>query len=684
MLFILLVPLPPALMDVLLAANMALAAVVLLTAVLVFTPLEFSVFPSVLLGTTLLRLALNVATTRLVLTAGADGRGIEEAQLAAGQVVWSFGSFVAGNSLAVGAILFAILVVVQFVVVTKGASRISEVAARFVLDAMPGKQAAIEADLAAKLIDDVEARQRRGQIAREADFYGAMDGASKFLRGDAVAAVLIIFINILGGLYVGMAQYGWSLEQTAGLFTRLTIGDGLVTQIPAFLISIGAALVITRSTARSDLGAEVLSQLGGRPMPLAVTGGFLLLLAFTPLPKLPLLLVAGGCVGLAVMLSRKQGAGTRSGAAARGGGIARGGGADGGAPAGVAGQVQQVEHLLAVDALSMELGYALVRLVDESAGGDLLGRIASVRKQIATELGVVVPPVRIRDNLSLDARGYAIGVRGTRVAAGRMYPGLLLAVAGEHTAGKLLGRETNEPASGMPAVWISPSQREAAERMHYAVLDAAGVLAGHLAETIRRHAAELLSRERVMELLAGLRPTAGHLVEESLRVLTAGRIQKVLQALLRERAGVRDLEAILEAMLDAAAHSDDPAVICEHVRHRLGRALSQQYCDAEGRLWCVAMDEQAEQRLCEHAAMAGGLSAAAVPVELGGRLSRALGDALGSLRKRGKPPVVVCSGELRAIVRQIIASAEPDAAVLAYGEIDTVEVHSVERVRIEA
>jgi len=671
--FILLVPLPAPMMDLLLAANIALSAVVLLTAIFVPSPLEFSVFPSVLLGTTLLRLALNVATTRLILTAGADGRGFEDARLAAGQIIWSFGSFVAGGSLAVGAIVFAILVVVQFVVVTKGAARISEVAARFVLDAMPGKQAAIDADLSAGLVSETDARARRAEITREADFYGAMDGASKFLRGDAVAAVLIILINILGGLYVGMAQYGWSLAQTASLFTRLTIGDGLVTQVPALLVCVGAALVITRSTAAGNLGEQVLAQLAGRPAPLAVAGVFLVLLAATPLPKAPLLLVAAGCVGTAVVLSRRQRG--RAGGAARGRLTAP----DAQAPA----RRQEVEQLLAVDALCVELGYAMVRLVDSAQGGELLDRIAGVRRAIAAELGLIVPPVRIRDNLSLDARSYVIRVRGTRVASARMYPGLLLATLTQGSAGKLLGREAVEPSSGVPAVWITPSQREQAERMNYAVTEPADVLAAHLAETIRRHAPELLGRERVAELLDTLRPAAGRLVEEALSRLGIGRIQKVLRALLRERAPIRDLEAVLEAMLEAADHCDDPQALCEQVRQRMGRTLSQQYCDAEGRLWCVDVDADAERLLGELAAAPGGPSAAAVAPEAGALVRRGLGEALDDLRRRGRPAVVLCSPSLRPVIRQLIAPSQPDAAVLGYNEIDSVEVQSVQHVRFE-
>ena len=676
LIFVVLVPLPTVLIDVLLAANITLAAIVLLTAIYVRSPLEFSVFPSVLLGATLFRLVLNVATTRLILTAGADGRSLAEAQVAAGQVIWSFSEFVTRGSLPVGVILFAILVVVQIVVVTKGAARVSEVAARFVLDAMPGKQMAIHADLSAGLIDKAAALRRRQRISREADLYGAMDGASKFLRGDAVAAVLITLINILGGLYVGMVQYGWGLSQTASLFTRLTIGDGLVTQVPAFLVSVAAALIVTRSTARTNLGEEVVTQLVSRPIVLVITAVFLGMLALTRLPKVPLLVLGIGCVGLAAVLSRQKG-------------IA--GGADGArdedaepgadAPRGDD-KAQHVEHLLTVEPMQVELGYGLVPLVAPDRGGDLLERIAALRSRIAVEMGLVVPPIRIRDNLGLDARGYVIKIRGTKVASGRLYPNQLLAVAQDETTGKVLGREATDPARGLPAVWISRSQREQAERMNYTLVEPAGVVATHLSEIIRSHAHELLSRERVAQLLDNLRAAAGNLVDEAVEKLQVGRIQKVLRNLLREGVPIRDMEAILEALCDAG-ETDDVERLTEHVRGRLARTLSQQYSDEAGRLWCVALAESLEDTLRTHVTLGGGASGAAIPPELGRRVSESVGQAAERLRMKGRPAVVVCSPELRPAVRQLVRPALPRAAVLAYSEIDSVELEPTESVRIE-
>ena len=677
LIFVVLVPLPPGVMDLLLAANIMLSAIVLLTAIYIRTPLEFSVLPSVLLGATLFRLVLNIASTRLILTAGASGRSIVEAQTAAGHVIWSFSEFVARGSLAVGVVLLAILIIIQFVVVTKGAARISEVAARFVLDAMPGKQMAIDADLAGGMITQAEAQQRRTRIAREADMYGAMDGASKFLRGDAVAAALITGINILGGLYVGMMQYGWDLSQSASLFTRLTIGDGLVTQIPAFLVSVAAALVVTRSASRTNLGEEVLSQLASRPIVLIITAVFLGALSLTSLPKGPLLTLGVGCIALAVLLSRRGRTDGQADPESDTGGAA-------GAAAGAEAINQDVEQLLAVDPMRIELGYALVRLVDVNQGGDLLERIAVLRRQMAVELGLVVPPIRIRDNLGLDARGYVIKVRGAKVAGTRLYPNQLLAVAGEFVTGKVLGREVEEPAFGTPAVWISPSQRDQAERLNYTVIDPAGVVVTHLAEVVRRHAQVLLSRQRVVELLDGLKSSSGDLVAEVTGKLNIGQIQKVLQALLRERVAIRDLETILEALCESAEVADDVDTLVEHVRQHIARTISQQYCDEDGKLWCVSLDPSLEETLHAHVGPAGRPALSAVPADLAARVGLQVGEALGRLRRRGRAAVVLCSPDVRTTIRQLIAPAIPEAAVLGYNEIESVEVHSMESVGIES
>src|SRR5689334_199992 len=405
LIMVIMVPLPPAVLDFLLVVNITLSAIVLVTTIFVNSPLEFSVFPSLLLGTTLFRLVLNAATTRLILTAPDRAPNPELAMAAAGHVVMAFSNFVTGGSLAVGIIIFIIIVVIQFVVITKGATRIAEVAARFTLDAMPGKQMAIDADLNAGVIQEAEARRRREAIAQEADFYGAMDGSSKFVRGDAIAAIIITFVNILGGLYVGMVEHSWPFMKCLGLYTRLTIGDGLVSQVPAFIVSLGAGLIVTRTSSRANLGDEMLSQVLAKPQALIVAAAFLLLMAVTDLPKPPLILMGACCAGLAYVLSRNQ---QRVVAAA----------AKEKQQAAAKKEPEKVEKLLDVDTMELEVGYGLVKLVDASKGGDLLDRISMIRRQIAMELGVIVPPIRIRDNMQLQANDYIVKIRGQAIGKG--------------------------------------------------------------------------------------------------------------------------------------------------------------------------------------------------------------------------------------------------------------------------
>ena len=670
MIFVVLVPLPPLLMDVLLAANIALAAMILLTTIHVASPLEFSVFPSLLLGATLFRLVLNVATTRLIMTAGAEGRGPQEASQAAGKVIWAFSTFVTSGSLAVGVILFIILVVIQYVVVTKGAARISEVAARFTLDAMPGKQMAIDSDLSAGLIDQARARARREEITRQADFYGAMDGASKFIRGDALAAVIITMVNILGGLYVGLVQYGWSLDETVRLFTRLTIGDGLAVQIPAFLVSISAALLVSRSTGRTNLGEELATQLTARPVVLGITAGFLGALTLTALPKAPLVLLGIGCGGLAWILSRRrqEARDLRQQRAGR---------------SGPAKRDVSVEEVVSVDPMRLEIGYALVRLVDRSQGGDLIERIGALRRQVAMELGLLVEPVVVRDNMRLEAHSYVVKIRGVKVAGGRIYPTQLLAVANDETAGRVTGRQTVEPAFGTPATWITPPQKSKAEEMGYAVVAPVAVLMTHLGEVVRRNAARLLSRRQVVRMLAVLRGRAESLVNEVGEKLSTQAVHKVLANLLAERVSIRDLETILEGLCDHAGETTNPELLAEHVRAHLGRSLSQQYCGDDGELWCVSLAEDTEKAIRSHVERGeDGVALTAGP-ELAARVSRAVSKGLGRLRKRGRRPVVLCGPEVRLPLKQILTPTDPDAAVLGYNEIESVEVRSLEYVGVE-
>ncbi len=546
MLFVVLVPMHPVVMDVLLAANIALAGVIFLTTIFIATPLEFSVFPSLLLGATLLRLVLNIATTRLILTAG-DGRTFEQAHLAAGQVIWSFSEFVAAGSLAVGVILFCILSVIQFVVITKGATRISEVAARFVLDAMPGKQMAIDADLSAGLIQQTEARQRREKISAEADFYGAMDGASKFLRGDAIAAVLITLVNIFGGLYVGLVQYGWAWDRTVGLFTRLTIGDGLTSQIPALLVSVSAALMVTRSTARMHLGDQVLKQLSSRPAALVVTAVFLAVLTLTSLPTLPLLVLSAGCLGAAWFIHHKRS--TACTAATTAG--------DAETNPSTPTSSKDIQKALAVHPLQVEIGYALVRLVDESQGGDLVTRIDALRHRIASDLGLVMPAVRITDDMHLGSHNYRISLRGSVAAGGRLQPGKLLVTGEADTLSMMRGLPTTRPYDNAEGVWISTNQKGLADQLGLRSEEAADVLISHLQQVVRLRAADLLTRQAVADRIEALKPAAQNLVAGVVEKVPMGRIQRVLQRLLKEGFSIRDLESILESLCEAAESTDN-------------------------------------------------------------------------------------------------------------------------------
>jgi flagellar biosynthesis protein FlhA len=704
---VLLVPLPPGLMNVLLVANLALSAIILLTTIAVARPLEFSALPSVLLGTTLLRMVLNVALTRLILTAGQAGADPEQARYAAGTVVWAFSDFVARGSLTVGLVIFAILIVIQFVVVTKGSTRISEVAARFALDAMPGKQMAIDADLAAKVITPAQAQHRRAEVAREADFYGAMDGASKFLRGEAVAAVLIMLVNLLGGIYMGLVQYGWDLSQTVGLFSRLTIGDGLVTQIPAFIVTLASALIVTRSAARSNLSEQVATQLISRPAVLLTTAGFLALLALASLPALPLVLIGGGLVAIAAVVSRQAG-GSDDAQEYRlqaGEGMSDEEGqsnppspqADN-APAAGAPAASSVDDLLRVDPIRIELGYALVRLADRSGlPGErpLLEHVEEVRRQIAADLGLLVPAVRVKDNLQLGAHEYVIKIRGAKVAQGRAYAGEFLAVAEESLLGRLKGRSVAEPVHGQAAMWVDPDQAANLQAHGLKVAGAEELLAEHLASVIRRHAWELLSRQQVATMVAELSSRCNALVTEVTARFKIGTIQKVLQNLLREEVPIHDLETILEAASDWPGDSEDVHFLGEHVRGSLARTLSQRYCSSDGHLWCVSLAPELEEEIRRHmdeAAPTGQApEAVAMDPELSRRVADSLNEGLECLNRQGHRGVVLCSPALRQAVRQLVAPAcgergrapRVEAAVLAYNEVDSVEVRTLNFVERE-
>jgi flagellar biosynthesis protein FlhA len=635
------VPLPPLVLDLLLSIDIGLAVVLLLTAIYVREPVQFSVFPSLLLLLTLLRLSLNVASTRLVLLHGAEG--VE----AAGNVIMSFGLFVVGGNYVVGVVVFLVLVGIQYIVINHGAVRISEVTARFTLDAMPGRQMAIDADLNAGLIDDREAKARRDKIRREADFYGAMDGAIRFTQRDALAAVLITGVNIIAGLIVGVMQHGLDLATAARTFTILTVGEGLVTAIPALLVSMSGGLITTRAASETDLGEDVAVQLLARPRPLAIAAVVLIGLALLPgLPKLPFLLVAAA-LGFAAYAKRGAAAGPQ--------------------PQAVAPPADAAEPAIGVDPLSVEVGYALVSLVDEQQGGTLLNRVRAIRRQIALDMGILVPPVHIADNLQLGPRVYAILLKGVEVAKGELFPDRMMAIDPGTATAQIEGIQTREPAFGLPAWWIAADQRERATTAGFTVVDPTTALSTHLSETIRNFLPELLSRQQTKELVDRVAQTAPKLVEDLVpKVVSLADIQRVLRALLRERVPVRDLTSILEAIGDAVGVSKDPDVITEAVRSVLGRSICRQYQNDRGELPVISLAPALEERLLGSVIRTDqGAVLAVSPADaqnLAARIARVIETAVAQ-------PVLLCAPALRPHVWRLFSRVLPQVGVLSHNEV---------------
>ena len=578
-----LVPLPSAVLDILISANISLAVVVLLSAVYVIKPVEFSAFPSILLLTTLFRLSLNIASTRLILLEGSEGFG------AAGEVIGAFGQFVVGGNFAVGLIIFIVLIVIQYVVINHGAVRISEVTARFTLDALPGKQLSIDADLNAGVIDQDEARQRRKDVGREADFYGAMDGAIRFTQRDAMASILITLINIIGGLFIGMFQNNMQLLDALETFTILTIGDGLVTAIPSLLISIAGGLITTRAAATSSLGHEVGKQLFANPRAVffaaAIVGG----MGLVPgLPTVPFILL-GGVLGFVGVISSQAETRRELEPSAQD------------MPSDEEeGTVERATAFLKIDSLAVEIGYGLVGIVDTEKGGDFLARIRSIRKQLAQELGMIVPPVNITDNLKLGSREYSILLKGVDIARGELMLDRLLAIDPGSTTGEIEGTETKEPTFGLPAYWITKENKERAQLMNYTVVDASTILATHLTELIRENAHELLGRQDVKTLIDHVSETHPKLTEELVpNTLSVGEIQKVLQSLLREKISIRDLVTIFEALADYGTRTKDPIALTEATRAVLSRSITKPLLNEQGELSVISLSPAWESKLKE-------------------------------------------------------------------------------------
>jgi flagellar biosynthesis protein FlhA len=641
---LMIVPLPPLLLDLLLSIDIGLAVVLLLTSIYVKSPVEFSVFPSLLLLLTMIRLSLNIASTRLVLLHGGDGTE------AAGSVIQAFGQFVVGGNFVVGVVIFLVLIAIQYIVINHGAVRISEVTARFTLDAMPGRQMAIDADLNAGIIDEKEARDRRNRIRREADFYGAMDGAIRFTQRDALAAVLITFVNIVAGLIIGVVQHGLDLATAAETYTILTVGEGLVTAIPALLVSMAGGLITTRAASESHLGEEVAVQLFARSKPLLVAAGMLLVLAAIPgLPKLSFLIIAS-MLALAAYAVREQAAPQAEAAEAQA------------APA-----ADAEAPTVGVEPLSVEVGYALVGLVDEKQGGTLLSRVRAIRRQIATETGVIVPPVRIADNLQLGPRGYTILVKGVEVARGELYADRLLAINPGTASRTLEGVQTREPAFGLPALWVNTDQRDTATSAGYTVVDATTALSTHLSETIRTFLPDLLSRQQTKEMLDQLSAQSPKLVEDLIpKVVGVGEVQRVLRQLLRERVPVRDLATILESLADAASATKDPDSVIEAVRASIGRAICRPYQNDKGELPVIGVLPVLEEKLLASIVRTEqGAVLALDPQQaqsMASKIARAIEQAMAQ-------PVLLCSPALRPHLWRLFARVLPHLGVLSHSEV---------------
>ncbi|MBI2432819.1 MAG: flagellar biosynthesis protein FlhA [Candidatus Hydrogenedentes bacterium] len=648
---VLLIPIPTPLLDILLTINISLSVVVLLATVYLQRPIEFAVFPSLLLMLTLFRLSLNVASTRLIL-----------AQANAGNVIQAFGGFVTSGNLFVGIVIFIILVVIQFVVITRGATRISEVAARFTLDAMPGKQMGVDSDLNAGLITEDQARTRRRDIEREADFYGAMDGATKFVRGDAIAGIIITIVNIVVGFIIGVAMLGLPWPDAARVYTQLTIGDGLVSQIPALLISVGAGLVVTRTASDENLGTDLGMQLTRYPRALGVAAVMLLLFGMVPgMPTLAFFAVSGLLAFLMVSSQRLQERVRREEAAFE---QAREREAREEPP-------QRTEDLLTIDPLKIELGYGLIALADPKQGGDLLARIQIIRQQIASKMGFVVPVIRIVDNMRLRPNEYRVKLRESVIASYELMPDHFLAMNPGLAEEEVEGYPTKEPAFGLQAVWVSRAQRDRAERLGYTIVEPSAVLATHLTELIYAHADELLTREDVQALVNHLRDSSPTVVQELLpNILTYGELQKVLHRLLRERVSIRNLETILEVLCDYGARTKDTEVLAEYVRHALAREICAGYADEKHVLRVVTLAPELEQEILEALRQAETGEYIPVAPERAEVIAERTARSVQPLILAGHEPVVLTSAPVRRYFKRIVERHIPKVVVLSYNEVD--------------
>ena len=645
----LVLPLPPFALDMLFTFNIALSIMVLLVGLSTKKALDFAAFPTVLLLSTLLRLSLNVASTRVVLLEGHTGAD------AAGKVIEAFGHFLVGGNYTVGIIVFVILVVINFIVITKGAGRIAEVSARFTLDAMPGKQMAIDADLNAGLIDENEARRRRAEISQEADFYGSMDGASKFVRGDAIAGILILLINIVGGLLVGVMQHDLSLADAAHNYTLLAIGDGLVAQIPALVISIAAGIIVSRVSTDEDIAGQMLSNIFNKTHALYITAAIIGMMGLIPgMPNFAFLLLAGGMAWLAYRNGKKQAEVPEEAEAAP--------------VAAVESQEASWEDVAPIDTLGLEVGYRLIPLVDNAADGELIRRIKGIRKKFAREIGFLPPAVHIRDNLEINPNSYRITLKGVEIGSGEVRTGLFLAIDPGNITGTLPGTITTDPAFGLPAVWVDSGQREQAQALGYTVVDPGTVVATHLNHLVTQHAAELLGRQEVQALLDHLGKSAPKLVEELVpKMLTLSAVQKVLQTLLVEGVAIRDMRSIIDTLLEHGAHVQDPNELTALVRVALGRSIVQQIYGSVNELPVIALDQTLERLLMQ--TLQAGHDAAGMEPGLADTLLERTQSTTQRQEALGHPPVLLTPAVLRPLLARFLRRAVPQLKVLSHAEV---------------
>jgi flagellar biosynthesis protein FlhA len=659
-------PLPPMLLDLLLSFNITFSLVIILSSMYVRRPLELSAFPSILLLATLFRLSLNVASTRIILLHGNEGTQ------AAGNVIKAFGGFVVGGNYLVGIIVFLILVAINFMVITKGAGRIAEVAARFTLDAMPGKQMSIDADLNAGLITEQEARERRELITLEAEYYGAMDGANKFVRGDAVAGIVITLINIIGGLTIGVFQNNMSFAHAAQNYTLLTIGDGLVTQVPALIVSTAAGVIVSRAGAESSLGKEITSQILIQPRAIAVASAVLFVFGLVPgLPTLPFMILAllSGGLAYGVFQSIKETARVEAEEKMQ---------EEKSIPA------DQFDSLPPLDTLAIEVGYGLIPLVDIEQDGQLLDRIKSLRRQIARELGIIVAPVHIQDNMQLKLGEYTILLKGNEVARGELMTNYYLAMNPGTAEGEINGIATKEPTYGLPALWIKEDVKEKALAQGFTVVDLATVLTTHLSEIVKRHSHELLGRQDVQQLLDSLKDTHPKVVEELVpNLLPLGGVVKVLQNLLQERIPIRDLLAILEALADWAPVTKDLNILTERVRHALARTITQMYLTSEGKIAAVTLGHTVEATIAEALQQSDQGSFLSLDPMIAQQLMNHLARSLEKMTATDYQPIVMCSAQIRPHFKMLVDRFMPHVVVLSYDEIlSTIEIQSIDMLEL--